>query len=227
MLLSVILLSSILNRYKKVYQRLNISLPCMWKSFKINRIMKLKLSLIQNSNGRRRENEGREERKGTRYIKTSMRWWMSWWNHYLYFVCFGFYYHPLECIDIVIVVSFQRRRFREKDERAESTTWYETRIIIVVLPEEMVLSILSYGTIEDIQNTRIWQTEKVKECTTTRSKLEAAKNVTSTQWNGFKNTLEILSLKLTPSMKRMEKDFQVAAQVIDTIRFHFYIDKLL
>ena len=40
----------------------------------------------------------------------------------------------------------------------------------------MVLSILSYGTIEDIQNTRIWQTEKVKECTTTRSKLEAAKN---------------------------------------------------
>ena len=49
------------------------------------------------------------------------------------------------------------------------------------LPEEMVLSILSYGTIKDIQNTRLWQTEKVKECTTTTTMIEAAKNETSTR----------------------------------------------
>ena len=45
-----------------------------------------------------------------------------------------------------------------------------------VLPDEMVLSILSYGTIKDIENTRVWQTEKVKECTTTTTMIKAAKN---------------------------------------------------
>ena len=48
--------------------------------------------------------------------------------------------------------------------------------IFGVLPDEMVLSILSYGTIKDIENTRVWQTEKVKECTTTTSMIKAAKN---------------------------------------------------
>ena len=30
------------------------------------------------------------------------------------------------------------------------------------LPDEMVLTILSYGEMNDIQNTRIWQSKKVK-----------------------------------------------------------------
>ena len=52
------------------------------------------------------------------------------------------------------------------------------------LPDEMVVNILSYGTIEDIQNTRVNQTEKVKECTKTRSKLEAAEknNLDNLKW---------------------------------------------
>ena len=44
------------------------------------------------------------------------------------------------------------------------------------LPDEMVLTILSYGDMEDIQSTRGQQSKNVKHCTETRSKLEAARN---------------------------------------------------
>ena len=44
------------------------------------------------------------------------------------------------------------------------------------LPVEMVLTILSYNDMEDIQSTRGWQSKKVQHCTETRTKIEAAKN---------------------------------------------------
>ena len=37
------------------------------------------------------------------------------------------------------------------------------------LTDEMVLIILYYGVMEDIQNTRVWQSKKVQHCTETRS----------------------------------------------------------
>ena len=42
------------------------------------------------------------------------------------------------------------------------------------LPDEMVLTILSYGEMEDIQSTRIWQSKKVQHCTETRSNWKAS-----------------------------------------------------
>ena len=44
------------------------------------------------------------------------------------------------------------------------------------LPDEMVLTILAYGEMEDIQNTRVWQSKDVQYCTKTRSNWEASFN---------------------------------------------------
>ena len=44
------------------------------------------------------------------------------------------------------------------------------------LPDEMVLTILSYGEMVDIQSTRIWQSKEVQHCTKTISNFEASKN---------------------------------------------------
>ena len=44
------------------------------------------------------------------------------------------------------------------------------------LPDEMVLNILSYGKMEDIQNTRVWQSKKVQRCTETISNIKASCN---------------------------------------------------
>ena len=43
-------------------------------------------------------------------------------------------------------------------------------------PDEIVLIILSYGTMKDIGNTRNWQTKNVMHCTETRTKEKAAEN---------------------------------------------------
>ena len=43
-------------------------------------------------------------------------------------------------------------------------------------PDEIVLIILSFGTIKDIQSTRVWQTAIAQHCTVTRSKLVAIEN---------------------------------------------------
>ena len=40
----------------------------------------------------------------------------------------------------------------------------------------MVLTVLSYGEMEDIQNTRVWQSKKVQHCTETRSNWKASGN---------------------------------------------------
>ena len=52
------------------------------------------------------------------------------------------------------------------------------------LPDDMVLTILSYGEMEDIQNTRIWQSKKVQHWTETRSNFEASKlnNFENLKW---------------------------------------------
>ena len=42
------------------------------------------------------------------------------------------------------------------------------------LPDEMVLTILAYGEIKDIQSTRVWQSKKVQQYTQTRSHWEAS-----------------------------------------------------
>ena len=59
-------------------------------------------------------------------------------------------------------------------------------------PDEIVLIILSYGTMNDIRSTRIWQTENVKLCTETRTKEEAAEknNLDIMKWiyNCIENT---------------------------------------
>ena len=44
------------------------------------------------------------------------------------------------------------------------------------LPDEMVLTILSYGEMEDIHNTRVWQSRKVQYYTKTRYNWKAAAN---------------------------------------------------
>ena len=44
------------------------------------------------------------------------------------------------------------------------------------LPDEMFLTILSYGEMEDIQNTRVWQSRRVQHWTETKSIWEASKN---------------------------------------------------
>ena len=43
-------------------------------------------------------------------------------------------------------------------------------------PDELVLIILSFCHMEDIENTRVWQTEFARHSTVTKIKLEAAKN---------------------------------------------------
>ena len=43
-------------------------------------------------------------------------------------------------------------------------------------PDEIVLIILSYGTMDDIQSTRGWQSNDVQHYTETTSKLKAAEN---------------------------------------------------
>ena len=44
------------------------------------------------------------------------------------------------------------------------------------LPDEMVLTILAYGEMEDIESTRVWQSKKVQHCTHSRSNFEASYN---------------------------------------------------
>ena len=44
------------------------------------------------------------------------------------------------------------------------------------LPDEMVLTILSYGEMDDIQSSRVWQSKKVQHWTDTRSNWEASVN---------------------------------------------------
>ena len=43
-------------------------------------------------------------------------------------------------------------------------------------PDEMVLIILSFGDMEDIQSTRVWQTDNVQHCTESICKVGAAAN---------------------------------------------------
>ena len=43
-------------------------------------------------------------------------------------------------------------------------------------PDEIVLIILSFGTMQDIRGTRVWQTAIVQHCTVTTTKKKAAKN---------------------------------------------------
>ena len=43
-------------------------------------------------------------------------------------------------------------------------------------PDEIVLIILSFGTMQDIQSTRVWQTAIVQHYTVTRSKTKAIEN---------------------------------------------------
>ena len=52
------------------------------------------------------------------------------------------------------------------------------------LPDEMVLTILSYSAMEDIQSTRVWQSKTVQNCTTTRVTWEASQedNLDTMKW---------------------------------------------
>ena len=43
-------------------------------------------------------------------------------------------------------------------------------------PDEIVLIILSFGTMQDIRGTRVWQTAIVQHCTVTTNKTKAAEN---------------------------------------------------
>ena len=60
-----------------------------------------------------------------------------------------------------------------KKQKVESTTM---RSLFSKLPDEMVLTILSYGTMEDITSTRVWQSKKVQHFTETITNYEASEN---------------------------------------------------
>ena len=49
-------------------------------------------------------------------------------------------------------------------------------------PDEVVLIILSFCPIKDIENTRVWQMEIVRHSTVTRIKLKAAENNNNLKW---------------------------------------------
>ena len=64
----------------------------------------------------------------------------------------------------------------KKEHKNEKHTVTKRSFFFNKCPDELVLMILSYGTMEDIESTRTWQTEKVQKWTETRSMEEAAKN---------------------------------------------------
>ena len=64
------------------------------------------------------------------------------------------------------------------------------------LPDEMVLTILSYGEMEDIESTRDWQSKNVQQCTETTLKIKAAKddNLDNLKWiHGYIGDIEFKS----------------------------------
>ena len=71
-----------------------------------------------------------------------------------------------------------------KDKRQKVQDVMSIRSLFDKLPDEMVLTILSYGEMEDIQSTRGWQSKNVQHCTETRTKIEAAKknNLDNLKW---------------------------------------------
>ena len=78
----------------------------------------------------------------------------------------------------------------------EKTQIDRKRSFFSAFPDEIVLIILSYGTMKDIHSTRVWQTEKVELCTETRSMWEAAKknnldNESSVNWAAANRNLVI------------------------------------
>ena len=71
-----------------------------------------------------------------------------------------------------------------KEKRRRVQNIMPIRSLFDKLPDEMVLTILSYGEMVDIQNTRGWQSKNVQHCTETKTRLEAAKdyNLDNLKW---------------------------------------------
>ena len=64
----------------------------------------------------------------------------------------------------------ENRRKEEAEENIEPDDITISRqSLFGRLPDEMVVTILFYGEMEDIQSTRVWQSKLVKRCTKTRS----------------------------------------------------------
>ena len=68
-------------------------------------------------------------------------------------------------------------------------------------PDEIVLIILSFGTIKDIQSTRVWQTVFVQHYTVTRSKTKAIENANLDNLKWMYNFVGDTKLKWNDSSK--------------------------
>ena len=79
----------------------------------------------------------------------------------------------------------RRLEMSRKEKRQKVQDSMQERSLFDKLPDEMVLTILSYNAMEDIESTRGWQSRNVKHCTETRTKIEAAKNnnLDNLKWN--------------------------------------------
>ena len=78
--------------------------------------------------------------------------------------------------------SLEMKSGKENKQKVQSII--QRRSLFDKLPDEMVLTILSYNDMEDIESTRGWQSKKVQHYTETRSKMEAAKkdNLDNLKW---------------------------------------------
>ena len=78
--------------------------------------------------------------------------------------------------------SLEMKSGKENKQKVQSII--QRRSLFDKLPDEMVLTILSYNDMEDIESTRGWQSKKVQHCTETRTKIEAAKknNLDNLKW---------------------------------------------
>ena len=74
---------------------------------------------------------------------------------------------------------------RRKGESYSKTSSFKVYTFFNILPDELVLIILSYGVMSDIYSTRLWQSKSVRYSTETRNKLEAAcdnNNLDNMKW---------------------------------------------
>lgn len=88
------------------------------------------------------------------------------------------------------------------------------RSLFGALPDETVLIILSYGTIEDIQSTRVWQSEKVKHFTELTCKIKVAENdnMENMKWV-YEDIGDIESFEVDPSRDYNANSFCTAGQL--------------
>ena len=71
---------------------------------------------------------------------------------------------------------------KKKDKKEQSISRHVS--LFGNCPDEIVLIILSYGTLSDLQSTRIWQSKKVQHCTESILKVKAAEknNFDNIRW---------------------------------------------